>query len=79
LLGRIGKRFAGVQVCPMIPIIRENCEGSILHELMMLAYWIAKVYAGNRAGLINSWTHFLGWASQSTVNPDLRHWTHRLL
>jgi len=65
LVGRITKKFTGIQVCPMIPILSDNCEGSVVFELMMLGLWFSKIYMGNRSGMLNLWTQALGWVSQN--------------
>jgi len=64
---RLKKKFLGLTICPMVPILREDCEGSLAYEIMMLTYWFGKVYNGDRTGIIDTWRHLLDWLNLSMV------------
>ena len=42
-VSRLARTLAGVQVCPLIPILTENCPGSLANDLVALASWYAKI------------------------------------
>jgi hypothetical protein len=44
-----------IHICPLIPIIRENCPGSMARDLEQLAAWVLKVYSNNIDGLSDCW------------------------
>jgi len=59
LCTRLEKKFTGIRICPLVPLVKEDLPGPVAYELMKLAFWYSRVYAGNTSGLIESWAHFL--------------------
>ncbi len=55
ILGRIGRRWPNSRVGPLIPIIRENCIGTVARDIIEYASWIANVYSGTPEGFLEVW------------------------
>ena len=64
---RIGKRLSGTQICPLIPLIKDNIPGSLAWDLIELATWLAKQYQGTTLGLLNTWVHLATVMSELSV------------
>jgi hypothetical protein len=56
---RIGSRWRNVHYCPLIPIVRESCPGSLARELVQLASWIIRVYSTKIEGVTDCWEGLL--------------------
>ena len=61
------RKIAGVQICPLIPIIRDEIPGSVATDLVELASWLAKLYEGTALGLLGSWSALAATLSSLTV------------
>ena len=61
------KQIVGVQVCPLIPVIRSDFPGSVAADLVELASWLAKQYEGSTLGLLGSWSTLATILSALTV------------
>jgi len=55
ILSRMGRRWPNVRVGPLAPLIRENCNGGVVREIVELGSWLSKVYTGNPNGLQQVW------------------------
>ena len=55
-LRRVNARWEQVHVGPLIPILFEDCPGSLSRDLFELAMWLAKSYSHNTSGLLDSWS-----------------------
>jgi len=55
VVSRLGRRWPNIRVCPLAPLIRENCSGGVARELVELASWLSKVYSGSINGLRDLW------------------------
>ncbi len=45
----------GIRICPLIPLIRSECVGSVVRELNELTLWLEKVYDSDPQGLQEVW------------------------
>jgi hypothetical protein len=45
----------GIRICPLIPLIRSDCVGSIVRELNELTLWLEEVYDSDPQGLQEVW------------------------
>jgi len=55
VVNRLGRRWPNIRVCPLAPLIREDCSGGVARELVELASWLSKVYSGSINGLRDLW------------------------
>ena len=55
VVGRLGRRWPNIRVCPLAPLIRENCPGGVAREIIELASWLSKVYSGSINGFRDLW------------------------
>ena len=55
-LKRFSARWDQVHICPLIPILSEDCPGSLSRDLIELATWLAKSYSDNTSGLLDCWS-----------------------
>jgi hypothetical protein len=56
LVSDFEKTVPGVRICPLIPLITSDCQGSLAREISELAAWLAIVYENNPIGLLEPWT-----------------------
>jgi hypothetical protein len=59
LLGKIEQRFKNVNICPLIPIIRESCPGALARDIEILATWLANVYPSNMLYMLNNMLQYV--------------------
>jgi hypothetical protein len=52
---RISGKWRSVSAVPLIPIIRDDCPGSLMRDLEQLATWIGRVYSADVRGLLDAW------------------------
>ena len=52
----LSKRIAGIQICPLIPVIRADIPGSLASDLVELASWYTEQYEGSTLGLLATWS-----------------------
>jgi hypothetical protein len=52
---KVGAKWRNIHTCPLIPIVRENCPGSMARDIEQLAAWLLKVYSNNINGLSDCW------------------------
>jgi hypothetical protein len=52
---RISGKWRSISAVPLIPIIREDCPGSLMRDLEQLATWIGRVYSADVRGLLDAW------------------------
>ena len=64
---RITAKWSEVHVSPLIPILRENCPGSLSRDIIEIATWFAKSYADNTAGLLDTWAALIQYVSCNSV------------
>ena len=56
MLEMVSKKWKNIRICPLIPLIRDDCPGSLARELQELASWFVSVYYGNTSGMSESWS-----------------------
>jgi hypothetical protein len=56
LVEKLSAKWKNVRICPLIPLIRDDCPGSLARELQELASWFVSVYHGNTLGMSESWS-----------------------
>jgi hypothetical protein len=56
LVSSIEKKFPGIRICPLIPLILTDSPGSLAREISEVAAWLATVYENNPLGLLEPWT-----------------------
>ncbi len=49
------EQWHGIRICPLIPLIRSECVGSVVRELSELTLWLEKVYDSDPQGLQEVW------------------------
>jgi hypothetical protein len=52
---KVEAKWRNIHMCPLIPIVHENCPGSMARVIEQLAAWLLKVYSNNIDGLSNCW------------------------
>ncbi len=45
----------GLKICPLIPLIRSECVGSVIRELNELSLWFEEIYDSDPQGLHEVW------------------------
>jgi hypothetical protein len=59
-------KFRNVNICPLVPVLRDISPGSLARDLEILGTWFNKVYGNSIKGLLDSWNavvHFVQLAS----------------
>ncbi len=51
VISQAEKRWRGIRVCPLIPMILSDCPGTLAREIAEIAAWFATVYDNNPLGL----------------------------
>jgi hypothetical protein len=70
-------KFRNVNICPLVPILRDTIPGSLARDLEILGTWFNKVYSNSIKGLLDSWNatiHFVQLASVGAtplLYPDI--------
>jgi hypothetical protein len=64
---KIETRFKNVNVCPLTPVIRSDCSGTVVRDLEIFSTWLHKVYANNMRGLLDTWSAITHYAQQSAT------------
>jgi hypothetical protein len=54
-VGKLSAKWSSVNICPLIPVIRDVCPGSLARDIEMLSIWFSKVYSGSIRGMLDSW------------------------
>jgi hypothetical protein len=68
LVETLSNKWKSVKVCPLIPIIREDCPGSLARELQELASWMISVYQGSSLGFSESWSSLSAMLAHSITS-----------
>jgi hypothetical protein len=55
LRNRCSQKWPGANICPLIPLVRTDCPGSLARDISMLSAWLGRVYADNASGLLDTW------------------------
>jgi hypothetical protein len=55
LVAQIEKKWRGIRVCPLIPMILTECPGTLAREIAEIAAWFATIYENNPLGLYCMW------------------------
>jgi hypothetical protein len=74
LLGKIEQRFKNVNVCPLIPILRETCPGPLARDIEILATWLVNVYPSNIKGLSESWRALVHFVQNAGSGQTVLAW-----
>ena len=61
------RRITGIQICPLVPIIKDDIPGSLATDLISLVSWLAKQYEGSTLGLVSVWALLAGTISTITT------------
>jgi hypothetical protein len=73
LITKLEQKFRNVNICPLIPVIREQCQGSLAFEIEILATWLNRMYTNNIKGMIDTWNavvHFVQNAASGHTTFD---------
>ena len=54
------KRISGIQICPLVPVIKDDIPGSLATDIIALVSWFAKQYKGSTLGLVSVWALLAG-------------------
>ncbi len=49
------KRWRGIRVCPLIPMILSDCLGTLVREIAEIAAWFATIHDNNPLGMYSLW------------------------
>ena len=60
IVSRLNKQWPCLRVCPLTPLIREDCPGGVARELMEVCVWFHKVYQGTVHGMKSPWDLLIG-------------------
>jgi hypothetical protein len=55
ITARTAESWHVIRICPLIPLIRSECVGSVVRELSELTLWLEKVYDSDPQGLQEVW------------------------
>ncbi len=55
VVSQIEKKWRGIRVCPLIPMILTECPGTLAREIAEIAAWFATIYENNPLGLYSMW------------------------
>jgi hypothetical protein len=55
LSNRCSQKWPDLNFCPLIPIVRSDCPGSMARDINILAAWLERVYASSTNGLLDTW------------------------
>ena len=66
LVGKLSKKFDGVQIAPLPTFPRERMSGELAESYVHITYWYSKIYENNILGLHGVWGRFAGVITQIT-------------
>jgi hypothetical protein len=52
---RCGQKWPGANICPLIPLVRSDCPGSLARDISILSAWLSEIYSDNACGLLDTW------------------------
>jgi hypothetical protein len=55
LTNRCSQKWPNANICPLIPICRTDCPGSLARDINMLSSWLGRVYANSTTGVLDTW------------------------
>jgi hypothetical protein len=55
LVNRCTQKWPGANICPLIPLCRTDCPGSLARDICTLAAWLGRVYQNSTTGLLDTW------------------------
>ena len=61
------KRIGGIQICPLIPVIKDYIPGSLATNLIALVSWLTKQYEGSTLSLLSVWSLLAGIVTDLTT------------
>ena len=59
LLSSMATKFSGLNICPLVPVLTCDIEGSMARDICQIAIWFAQVYANNVCGLPEVWSYLV--------------------
>jgi hypothetical protein len=59
LTNRCLQKWPTANVCPLIPICRTDCPGSLARDICTLASWLGRIYANSTTGVLDTWKSLL--------------------
>jgi hypothetical protein len=74
LVNRCGQKWKGCIIGPLVPIVRNDCPGSIVRDIMILSAWLKNVYANSNTGLLDVWKKLATYATshcEGTTSPEV--------
>ncbi len=75
LVSRISGTYRDIRVLPLIPIIREDCSGTVNRQLIEISSWFSRVYSKNTLGLTSLWQNLIDTLSSTDEDGlDLGYW-----
>ncbi len=75
LVSRIPSTYRDIRVLPLIPIIREDCSGTVNRQLIEISSWFSRVYSKNTLGLTSLWQNLIEILSLTDEDGlDLGYW-----
>jgi hypothetical protein len=66
-LSRLNARFKNINVCPLIPILRDDTHGYLARDIELLSFWLSRVYSGSIRGMGNVWSALNQWVRSTSV------------
>jgi hypothetical protein len=66
-LSRLNAKFKNINLCPLIPFLRDNTPGDLARDIELLSFWLSRVYSGSIRGMGDVWSTLNLWVKQTSV------------
>jgi hypothetical protein len=71
LCRKLGCKFKNANVCPLVPLLLEDCPGALARDLEVLAIWILKSYQSSIKGFLDAWSYLLRYVQSSAIGATI--------
>jgi hypothetical protein len=77
IAGMLSQKFKNTNICPLVPVIKEDCPGALARDIETLALWLQNCYNTSIKGLLDSWKAVTNYAKANSSGsvpllcPDL--------
>jgi hypothetical protein len=71
LCSKLGSKFKNANVCPLVPLLLEDCPGALARDLEVLAIWILKSYHSSIKGFLDAWSYLLKYVQSSAIGATI--------
>jgi hypothetical protein len=70
LVAGASSRWRGARICPLIPVISDDCPGSLAREIVELKVWLETVYENSQLGLPDVWASLVASAEEFSAGAS---------